>query len=193
MSENNIKTFYPTNREEWRLWLKTNHSSLKSVWVIFYKKNSKSSTISWSEAVDEALCFGWIDSVKKSIDSEKYIQLFSQRKPQSTWSKINKNKIKQLIENGLMTQAGFKSIEVAKQNGCWTILDKVEDLIIPNDLEEAFKKQEGSKDYFNKLSNSTKKAMLQWLVLAKRAETRKKRIAEISELAGKSQKPNQFR
>src|SRR5690606_5957901 len=113
------------SQQEWRDWLQANHAEKQSVWLIQYKKRSNVPSISWSEAVDEALCFGWIDSTKKSIDAEKYMQYYSKRKTNSMWSKINKDKIQQLITDGTMTEAGFKSIETAKLNGSWTILDAV--------------------------------------------------------------------
>ncbi|QCX37383.1 hypothetical protein FF125_02625 [Aureibaculum algae] len=188
MSKKEIETFYPINRKEWRLWLKNNHSSSTSIWVIFYKKNTQFPTISWSEAVDEALCFGWIDSIKKSIDNEKYIQFFSQRKPQSTWSKINKDKVDSLIRQKLMTPTGINSIEIAKQNGSWTILDNVEKLMIPKDLEKAFESKPNSKEYFLGLSKSKRKEILSWIVLAKRTETREKRIREIAEFGSENMK-----
>ncbi len=150
-------------------------------------------SIAWSEAVDEALCFGWIDSTRVSVDDEKFMQLFSKRKPGSVWSKINKGKVQQLIENGLMMPAGFKSIEIAKQNGSWSILDEVEELIIPQDLQKELKARKGSKEFFLSLNKSSRKAMLQWLVLAKRPETRQKRILEIAELAAQKLKPAPFR
>src|SRR5690606_24902090 len=109
---------------------------------------SKKPSITWSEAVDVALCFGWIDSKKIKIDEETAHQFFSKRKPKSTWSKINKEKVRRLMETGLMTKAGYEIIERAKQNGSWIILDEVEELRIPEDLEIAFKKQKGAKAYF---------------------------------------------
>ena len=188
-----IETFSPTSRQDWRQWLEENHRSKPAVWLVQYKKNAKMPTISWSEAVDEALCFGWIDSVRKSLDEDKFIQFFSKRKARSTWSKVNKEKIQRFIAEGLMTEAGYKSIEIAKQNGSWTILDEVEELVIPEDLDKAFAIQTGSKDFFLCLSKSAQKAILQWLVLAKLAETRQKRINEIAELASQKLKPKQFR
>ncbi|MEG1229325.1 MAG: YdeI/OmpD-associated family protein, partial [Flavobacterium sp.] len=146
----------------------------------------------WSEAVDVALCFGWIDSKKIKINDDTSHQFFSKRKAKSTWSKINKEKIDKLIAEGLMTDAGYKSIEVAKENGSWTILDSVEELIIPADLEEAFNIHEGAKDYFLSLSKSSKKMLLHWVVLAKLPLTRQKRIDEIALQAGKQQKPKNF-
>jgi uncharacterized protein YdeI (YjbR/CyaY-like superfamily) len=192
MQENTIEIFYPASQTEWRQWLLENHLSKSSVWLVFYNKSSVNPSISWSEAVDEALCFGWIDSKKISIDKEKSHQFFSKRKAISTWSRINKEKVEKLIANGKMTAEGHKCIEIAKQNGSWTILDKVEELIIPNDLESEFNTKPGSKDFFLSLSKSVKKVILQWLVLAKRPETRQKRIAEIVEHSDKKQKPKQF-
>ena len=188
-----IESICPASQQEWRQWLKENHHKKQSVWLIHYKKNSGKPTLTWSEAVDEALCFGWIDSIRKSIDEEKFIQFFGKRKSGSTWSKVNKEKVQRLIAEKLMTQAGLNSIETAKQNGSWSILDDVEELVIPTDLIKAFKTQRDSKDYFISLSKSVRKAILQWVVLAKRPETRQKRIAEIAELAGQKMKPQQFR
>lgn len=193
MSKKVIECFYPSNRQQWREWLHENHDKKQSVWLTHYKMKSSMPTISWSEAVDEALCFGWIDSKAKPIDEEKYMQFFSKRKAISTWSKVNKEKVQKLIDEGSMTQAGSESIEIAKQNGSWTILDEVEALIMPNDLEKEFKIKPGSKEFFLSLSKSVRKSILQWLVLAKKQETRQKRIREIAELAAHNLKPNQFR
>ena len=192
MSETEIGSFYPSSKEEWRKWLQKYHSKKQSVWLIYYKKASGIPTISWSEAVDEALCFGWVDSKKKPIDGEKYMQFFSRRKLNGTWSVINKKKTEQLIEQGLMSKAGFESIEAARKNGSWTIFDQPETLEIPKDLEKEFKTRPGSKDFFTSLSKSARKSILQWLVLAKRPETRQKRISEIAELAAQKKKPKQF-
>jgi uncharacterized protein YdeI (YjbR/CyaY-like superfamily) len=192
MNKEEIEVFYPTNQKEWRAWLQKNHRLKQAVWVVFYNKNSKKPTISWSNAVDEALCFGWIDSKKIAIDKEKSHQFFSKRKPKGTWSKINKEKILKLIESGMMTQAGLDIIVTAKQNGSWTILDEVEELIIPKDLEKALNTTENAMDYFLGLSKSVKKMMLQWIVMAKREETRQHRINEIVTHAANKQRPKNF-
>lgn len=187
-----VVSICPASRQEWRAWLQENHVSTQSVWLVYYRKKTGMPTISWSEAVEEALCFGWIDSVKKTLDDERFIQFFCKRKPGSVWSKINKGKVEQLIEAGLMTAAGYESIETARKNGSWTILDEAEELTIPADLEKAFKAHGHSKDYFLSLSKSVRKSMLQWLVMAKRPETRQRRIDEIATLAARQQKPKQF-
>lgn len=188
-----IEEFCPKNKDDWRNWLAINHNTQKAVWLILYKKQSPDHNLSWSDSVDEALCFGWIDSTKKTIDSERYKQYFTKRKAQSNWSKINKDKIKTLIAQGLMSEAGLKSIEIAKENGSWTILDDVEELRIPEDLQQELAKYEGSFEYFDSLNKSSKKSLLYWVVSAKRDETRRKRVFEIAINASKHIKPKQFR
>lgn len=185
--------FCPASREEWRNWLIENHNVKQSVWLVYYKKRTKLNTIAYSDAVDEALCFGWIDSRIKPIDDQKYMQQFSRRNEKSVWSKVNKEKVRVLINAGLMTEAGLKIVERAKENGSWNLLDEAEDLIVPADLEQALNAWPVALDYFYGLSRSDKRNVLQWLVLAKRPETRLKRINEIVECALLKQKPKQFR
>ncbi|MFP3834549.1 YdeI/OmpD-associated family protein [Chryseobacterium sp. SIMBA_028] len=186
------KTITINTSKEWRKWLEKNHQSEQSVWVICNTAKSDLPVAKWSDLVDESLCFGWIDSTRKTIDPYSFMQLFSKRKPNSTWSKINKEKIERLIERKLMMQAGYETIRIAKENGSWIILDSVEELVIPEDLDAAFEIHNGSKDYFLNLSKSMRKMMLQWIVLAKRSETRQKRIDEIAEHAARKEKPNYF-
>ena len=186
------EVFYPRNATEWRDWLDQNHKSKISVWVVFYSKASQKPSLTWSEAVDEALCFGWIDSKKIKIDQEMSHQFFSKRKVKGTWSKINKDKVSRLVEAGLMAQAGLDAIEIAKQNGSWTILDQVEELVVPQDLEDALTAKSGAKEFYDSLSKSVRKMMLAWLAFAKRPETRQNRINEIVEMAAKGMKPKQF-
>jgi uncharacterized protein YdeI (YjbR/CyaY-like superfamily) len=185
MKESPIESYTPGSRKQWRTWLQKNHDKKQSVWLILYRKEANIPTLDWSEAVDEALCFGWIDSIRKSIDKEKFMQRFSMRKPNSTWSKINKQKIKRLIKEGLMTEAGMQVIKAAKKNGSWSILDEVEEHIIPKDLDDAFRKKAGSKNHFLSLSKSKRRVMLLSLALTKRPETRAARIARIAEHCAK--------
>ncbi len=188
-----VEDYCPYDKKDWRKWLELNRNKKDAVWLIFYKKKSPNYNLSWSESVDQALCFGWIDSTKRTIDGEKYKQYFSKRKAKSNWSKINKDKVKTLIDQGLMEEEGYKSIEIAKENGSWTILDEVEALIIPDDLKEEFANHKGSIEYFDSLSKSVKKILLYWVVSAKRKETRQKRILEIVENASNNLIPKQFR
>ncbi len=188
-----IEVFDPKDQAHWRNWLEENHLTRNSVWLVFYSKASGKNTLTWSEAVDQALCFGWIDSKKIKIDEETSHQFFSRRKAKSTWSKINKDKIERLTEMHLMAPAGLEIIEIAKQNGSWTMLDEVEELLVPEDLEKALKSYPDAEEYFLNLSKSTRKFMLTWILFAKRPETRQKRIEEIAEHASRRQKPKMFR
>lgn len=163
----------------WRKWLEKNHLSKRAVWLVFYTRQSQQKSMTWSDAVDVALCFGWIDSKKVKINDETSHQYFSQRKSKSTWSKINKEKVKRLIEQGRMTEAGLKSIQLAKQNGSWTLLDEVEELIVPADLQKAFKAHPKAKAFYLSLSKSHKKILLSWLLFAKTQDTRQRRIQDI--------------
>ena len=186
------QTFCPKNPEDWRRWLEENHQGQQAVWIVYLKKTAGTPNLSWSEAVTEALCFGWIDSTAKSLDAEKYIQFFTKRKPKSVWSKVNKDKVELLIAQGKMAEAGHKSIETAKQNGSWTSLDAVEALEVPEDLAQAFGMQPAAQEFYQSLSRSARKSILYWLALGKRAETRQKRIAEIVELGVQGKKPRHF-
>ncbi len=193
MAANEQETFCPRSRRHWREWLQAHHATKHAVWLIYHKKQATTPTLAWGEAVDEALCFGWIDSRRKPVDGERFMQFFSRRKTTSAWSKVNKEKVQRLIAEGLMTKAGFDCIETAKQNGSWTILDDAEALLLPADLAQELHKRPNAKSYFLSLSRSDKRNMLQWLVLAKRPATRQNRIAEMVELAGQQLKPTQFR
>ena len=150
-------------------------------------------TISWSEMVDELLCFGWIDGKRNAIDHKKFKQFVCKRKPKSIWSKINKQKILDLGEAGLMMPAGYRVIDVAKANGSWNTLVEVDDMVVPDDLEAAFSKHPGSKEYYMSLSNSVKKIILYWVLSAKLPDTRAKRIKDIAESASQQLKPSHLR
>lgn len=193
MSQAIIKEFCPKDQSEWRNWLEKNHQQEKAVWLVIHKKSSPNPNLTWSQAVDEALCFGWIDSVKHSLDANSYKQYFGVRKAKSTWSKINKEKVATLIRTKKMTNTGLKAIEIAKKNGSWTILDSVEKLEIPEDLKSAFNAAEGAEAFYAELSNSIKKSLLYWVISAKREDTRSKRIHEIVSCARAQKLPSNFR
>jgi len=177
------KTIYAATPHEWREWLRTHHATEKGVWLVLYKKNSGMPTLSWSEAVDGALCFGWIDSIKRKYDDRCSVQFFSKRKPTSGWSKINKEKVGRLMEQGLMAPAGLECVRIAKKNRSWTRFDAVEALKVPADLRMAMRQHKPAKAYFDSLSRSKRKALLMGLAMAKRPETRARRIDEFIRLA----------
>ncbi len=184
-----LPRLYPHNRKEWREWLEKNHQISRGLWVIYYKKDTNKPTISYEEAVEDALSFGWIDSKVNALDEDRYMQIFTPRKPGSTWSRINKKRIKKVIQQGLMTPAGMKKIEAAKKDGSWSILDDVEDLIIPKDLKKAFKMNSTAEIHYSNFSNSSKKAILFWIASAKRPETRNNRIKKTVEMLSHNENP----
>ncbi|HMN90158.1 MAG TPA: YdeI/OmpD-associated family protein [Saprospiraceae bacterium] len=190
---NGIKTFHAKTRKEWRKWLEKNHQSEKSVWLIIYKKESETPSVFYPEAVDEALCFGWIDSKPNKRDEHSYYQFFAKRNPKSNWSKVNKEKVIKLIEQELMRPAGFEMIEIAKQNGAWTALDEVENITIPEDLQKLFLKNQMAFENWENFPRSSKRGILEWILNAKKPDTRQKRIKETVALAEKNIKANHYR
>src|SRR5215207_9185121 len=176
-SGDGIDRVHAANRSVWRSWLETHGESSTAVWLVYYKKGFGQPSITWSEAVEEALCFGWIDSKAKPIDELRYRQYFSPRKPTSVWSKVNKARLERLIANDLMREPGLRAIETAKANGSWSALDDVEALVIPDDLAVAFAESPGAREAFNRLSRTNRRNILQWIATAKRPQTRAKRIA----------------
>jgi uncharacterized protein YdeI (YjbR/CyaY-like superfamily) len=185
-----IGTFYARSRKEWREWLEENHQSEKSVWLILYKKESNVPSVYYPEAVDEALCFGWIDSKPNKRDDRSYYQFFAKRNPKSNWSKVNKAKVEKLIAQKLMTAAGLEMVEIAKQTGTWTALDEVENIKIPDDLQKAFDNNKTAFEHWDKFSRSSKRGILEWILNAKKPETRQRRIDETVRLASKNIKAN---
>lgn len=163
-------------RAAWRDWLAENHQTSPGVWFVFYKKATGQPTLTYSEAVEEALCFGWIDSLPKKMDDERHALKFSPRKPRSVWSKLNKQRIEKLLEAGLMTPVGQAKIDAAKQNGSWTELDDVEEMRVPDDLAAALAPNETARRNFGGYPPSLKKQILYWIQSAKRPETRQARI-----------------
>lgn len=177
---------YFKNAQEWREWLHDNHSVCSGAELIFYRVDSEFESMRWEEAVQVALCYGWIDSTVKRIDEEKRKQAFGPRKDKSVWSKLNKTYIDKLTADGLMHESGLRKIEIAKQNGSWTSLDAVENHEIPNDLQIAFDNNKVAFDNYQRFSTSYRKSYLYWLNQAKREETRNTRIKEIITLCEKN-------
>lgn len=190
--DNEPQRFEPSNRAEWRAWLEKNHELVSSVWLVYYKKHTGKPSISYNEAVEEALCFGWIDSRPNTLDQDRYMQFLSPRKARSPWSKLNKQRVEKLIEQGLMTPAGFKVIEASKQDGSWNSYDAIEELALPPDFQQALAANEEARKNFAAFSNSSKKQLLWHIESAKRPETRSKRIEKIVLAAQQNKNPLQY-
>lgn len=184
---------YPKTIIEWRNWLIDHYSATKSIWVIFPKKASGLRGITPDEAIDEALCFGWIDSVPNKVDDSRFKVLFSPRNPKSNWSRVNKTRIARLEKEGRIAKPGYDMIRIAKEAGTWTALDDVENLVIPDDLETELKTCKDAFSNFEAFPRSAKRGILEWIFNAKREETRKKRIKETARLAEDNIRANQYR
>ncbi|WP_420572714.1 YdeI/OmpD-associated family protein [Kordia sp.] len=173
---------YFKNDLEWRAWLEKNYDTSTGIYLIFYKVSSKKESMRWEEAVKVALCFGWIDSTVKRLDDERRRQYFCPRKPKSVWSKLNKTYIVELITSGKMHDSGSQKMIAAIKDGSWTTLDDVENLVIPQNLQEAFDNHPKAFENYQNFSPSYKKGYLYWLNQAKREATKEKRIKEIIRL-----------
>lgn len=183
--------FYAPDRTAWRGWLSQNHATRsEGVWLVFYKKLTGKPTLTYDESVEEALCFGWIDSLPRKLDDQRHMLWFTPRKPKSVWSKVNKARLPALEANGWMTDAGRAAIELAKANGAWSAIDQSENLVVPDDLATAFAANETARDRFDSFAPSARRGILQWIGSAKRAETKRKRIEETVTLAQQNIKAN---
>ena len=186
-------SFHTKTRKDWRRWLEKNHNKKDSVWLIIYRKASQTKSVYYSEAVEEALCFGWIDSKPNKRDKESFYLYFAKRKLNAAWSKINRVRVERLTEQGLIKPAGQAMIDIAKQNGKWSALDKIDNEVIPTDLEKAFKANKLPLKNFNAFPPSSRKIILLWIQTARKTETRVKRIKEAVQLAEKNIRANHYR
>jgi len=184
-----FEKIYFTSRPEWRRWLEKNHSNFDGIWFIYYKEPTGKSSVSYEDSVDEALCYGWIDSIIKKIDKDKYARKFTIRRENSKWSESNKRRVKKLIDSGLMTDAGMLKINAAKSNGKW---DEVIKIPAFKELHPEFKialsKNETAKNNYFNLAQSYRRQYIGWISSAKKTETRSKRITEALELLKNNQK-----
>lgn len=178
----------PRDREAWRAWLEVNHATSEPVWLVYWKKAHAKGRLTYEEALEEALCWGWIDSTVNRHDEERTRQFFSRRKATSIWSKPNKERVARLIAEGRMQPAGQAAIDAAKGNGMWEALDAVDRLAIPDDLAKALRAAKGARRNFDGFDESSRKSILWWVISAKRPETRARRIAETVRMASEGRR-----
>ncbi|HUM70854.1 MAG TPA: YdeI/OmpD-associated family protein, partial [Chloroflexota bacterium] len=155
------------SRREWRQWLAQNYTRQDGIWLITFKKHTGDKYVSYDDIVEEALCFGWIDSQAQKLDVDRSMLWMSPRKSGSGWSKINKERVEKLTAVGLITPAGLAVIEAAKQDGSWYALDAVERLEIPPDLETALAAYPAARQHFDAFPRSVKRSILEWISNAK--------------------------
>lgn len=191
--KNQADQIHPLSRAEWRRWLTKHHKQERGVWLVSFKKDTGKPRVEYDEAVEEALCFGWVDSKPGTLDDQRSRLYFSPRKPGSGWSRKNKERVENLIAAGLMMPAGLAKVDEAKRDGSWSRLDAVEALEIPEDLAKALAAEVNARMYFDAFPRTVKRSILEWIANAKKPETRAKRVLETARLASENKRANQWR
>ncbi len=187
---NEFADFHPLSRQEWRDWLAENYAKCAGIWFVYFKKQTGKPRVTYEEAVEEALCFGWIDSVPRKFDDERSKLLLTPRNPKSVWSKLNKVRVEKLIKEDLMTSSGLAKIEAAKRDGSWNALDASNNLEIPPDLAKALKVNKIAAQNFTAFSDAVKRNILSWIFSAKRDETQAARIEQTVSMAERNKRAN---
>jgi len=184
-----LQQLYVKTRDEWRKWLSEHHQTERELWLVFFKKETGKPSIEYDASVEEALCFGWVDSIIKKIDAEKYARKFTPRKSGSLWSDSNKKRVKKMIAEGRMTEFGLARIEEANRSGLWDKSPRPDiSFEIPEEFERALQQNKEAQEFFQQLAPSYQKQYIAWIVVAKRQETREKRIKESIALLKKGEK-----
>ncbi len=193
MSDAPQPSVHPLSRGEWRQWLSDHHTRTTGVWLVSYKKATGKPRFDYDEAVEEALCFGWVDSKPNKLDAERTLLWFAPRKPGTGWSRPNKLRVERMLKAGLMAEAGLRKVAQAQADGSWTKLDAVEDLTVPDDLAQALGRYPEAARHFDAFPRSAKRGILEWISTAKTAPTRTKRIEDTARLADRNERANQWR
>lgn len=178
---------------EWRAWLERHHERESGVWLVSWKTATGRPRMSYEESVEEALAFGWVDSKANTLDDDRSMLWFAPRRSGSGWSKPNKERVERLQRDGRMTDAGRRVIERAKADGSWTLLDDVENLVVPDDLAAALDARPGALEQWEAFPRSARRGILEWIVQAKTAPTRERRVIETAEAAARGERANQWR
>jgi uncharacterized protein YdeI (YjbR/CyaY-like superfamily) len=184
---------HPTTRAQWRAWLAAHHLEPDGIWLISWKKATGKPAVSYGDAVEEALCVGWVDSKPASLDDDRGLLWFSPRRPRSGWSRPNKERVERLVAAGLMEPAGLAVVAAARADGSWSMLDDVEDLLEPDDLARALDAEPRARAAWDGFPRSARRGILEWIVQAKRAETRAARVATTVSEAREGRRANQWR
>ncbi len=181
------------SRAGWRAWLAEHHAEAPGVWVVTHKKAPGAPHVPYADVVEEALAFGWVDSLPRRLDDARTQLLVTPRKPASAWSKVNKERVERLTAAGLMAPAGLAAVAAAKASGTWTKLDAVEQLVEPDDLRAALDADPAARRHWDAFPRSARRGILEWIGTAKTAPTRERRVAETARLAAQDVRANQWR
>ncbi|MGV8965273.1 MAG: YdeI/OmpD-associated family protein [Cellulomonas sp.] len=184
---------HPETADAWRAWLVENHTRTAGVWFVSWKKHTGRPVVPYDAAVTEALAFGWIDSKAATLDDARAMLWYSPRRPKSAWSRPNKERVARLLAEGRMAPAGQRMVDLAQASGTWSLLDDVENLIVPDDLAEAFDALPGAAAHWESFPRSVRRGILEWIVQAKRPETRANRVRETADRAVRGERANQWR
>ena len=182
----------PASRAAWRAWLAENHASAPHAWLVTRKKATGGQALTYAEAVEEALCVGWVDSVPRTLDAERSMLYFAPRKRGSGWSRPNKERVARLEATGRMLPAGQARVDAAHADGSWTLLDDVENGVVPDDLAAALTVTPGAAEVWAAFPRSARRGILEWIQQAKRPETRARRVAETAEKAARNERANSW-
>lgn len=188
--KNGIEAIPAPSNKEWRAWLAENGKKKDAVFLIIYHKDSPTASIGYKESIEHALCYGWIDSKAIKRDEESFYLTFTKRNPKSKWSTVNKERAARMIAAGLMRAGGQAMIDLAKETGSWDALEEAGNAVIPDDLQKAFDNNQAASENFGKFPPSSKRLILEWILNAKRPETRQKRIAQSVEMASRNERAN---
>jgi uncharacterized protein YdeI (YjbR/CyaY-like superfamily) len=183
----NFEKIEVTSSQELRSWLASNFQQKESVWLVTFKKSEADKYVSREEVLDELLCFGWIDGIRRVLDEHRTMQLVSPRRAEH-WAKTYKDRAAKLMQEGKMHESGLRAIALSKENGLWDFMDDADRLIVPEDLLQALRKNEAAELFFHTINPSSKRFVLRWLKLAKTEKTRNARINEIVSLSAKGEK-----
>lgn len=187
----NFEKVEVTSAAQLRQWLVANHAQKESIWLVTYKKHMGEKYVSRFQVLDEILCFGWIDGIRRKLDEDRTMQLLSPRRVKH-WTKSYKERAARLEKEGRMHHAGLEAIAESKRLGLWDAMDDVDALIMPDDLVEALKSCPPAAENFNQFSTSSRRNILRWIKLAKTPETRTKRIEQTATLAVRNEKVPQM-
>jgi len=182
------------SRAEWRRWLAAHHAQTNGVWLVTYKKTADPKRyLSYDDIVEEAICFGWVDSLPRTVDAKRSMRLVAPRRPKSAWSAVNKARVEKLARAGKMAPSGLAAIERAKADGSWSKLDAVETLVVPPDLARALARHGRASEHFASFPKSSKRIILEWIASAKTEATRRKRVEETTRKAAENRRANHWR
>lgn len=181
------------DRDTWRAWLEAHHATSTGAWLVSWRKHTGRPSVGYAPAVEEALCFGWVDSVQRTVDPDRSMLWFAPRRKGSGWARPNKERVERLEAAGMMADAGRRVVEAARADGSWSLLDAVEALEVPDDLAAELAARPGARDQWDGFPRSVRRGVLEWIVQAKRPETRAKRVTETARLAERGERANQWR